>query len=111
MGNYARFFERLIMVQTLLITLFAGILACILSACGVAYTPSPFGEGHVMLAGDAAGIRAFGDAANGLITNGKATADKDTAYWISRKQQEVEITRRTGVLDGLFGKPSETEVK
>ena len=40
------------------------------------------------------GIRAHHEGQNGLITNGKATADKDTAYWITHRANERERTQR-----------------
>jgi hypothetical protein len=43
--------------------------------------------GFVMLAGDAEGIRAYNDGLIGHIEQGKATADKKTAYWQTREQE------------------------
>jgi hypothetical protein len=61
-----------------------------LSGCGLT------GEGHILVAGDAQGMRSFGDALNGLVTNGKASADQDTAHWIARKSEDVQLTTRAG---------------
>ena len=46
-------------------------------------------EGRFLLSADAEGIRAFGDAMNGLVTTGKAvpnTADKPDSYWETRQK-------------------------
>lgn len=57
------------------------------------------------LTGSPEGIRAMMDGFGGLITDGKASPDQDTAHWIARKDQEKEITKRSlapGFLAGLF---------
>lgn len=46
--------------------------------------------------GTTKGLQAFGDTLNGLITNGKASADaNDTPYYEHRRKQEVEETTRS----------------
>lgn len=66
------------------------------------------GCGAVMTAGDTAtlsgspeGIRAMMDGLGGLITDGKASPDQDTAHWIARKEQEKELTKRS-MAPGFF---------
>lgn len=80
---------------------FIGIVA--MTGCGVVSTPSPFADGHVTITGDAQGIRSFMDGMNGMITNGKASPDQDTAHWIARKHEEEQVTRRK-FSPGLFQK-------
>lgn len=68
--------------------------------------------GNLSVAGDQAtlsgspeGLRAMFDGFGGLISDGKASPDQDTAHWIARKEQEKEITKRStapGFLSGLF---------
>jgi hypothetical protein len=42
-------------------------------------------EGRFLLSADAAGIRAFSDGLNGLVTTGKASPDTKDAYWQRRE--------------------------
>lgn len=80
-------------------------LALALGACGAIYTPNPLHEGHIAVMADAKGMRAMMDGMNGMITNGKASADQDTAHWIHRKAEEREHTLRDTsptFLDKLF---------
>lgn len=46
-------------------------------------------------------IRAHYDGQNGFITNGKASPDKDTAHWISRKL-ETNKDAESGFIASLF---------
>jgi hypothetical protein len=48
-------------------------------------------------------MQAFGDTMNGMITNGKASPDVDTAAWKVRKIQEDNETTRS-VTPGFWGK-------
>lgn len=45
-------------------------------------------DGGIMIESSAEGMRAFGDVLNGMISNGKASPDQDTAHWQFRKTQE-----------------------
>src|SRR4051794_40554818 len=84
------------------------VLAIATSGCGVISAPSPWQDGHVMLAGDAEGVRAFFDGANGLVANAK-TQDPmgNSAHWQLRAHQETEKTKRAcqncGFLQKLTG--------
>lgn len=84
--------------------LFAGLLTC--SGCFARVEP-PFNDnGSVTLSGDAKGVRALLDGMNGMITNGKASPDQDTAHWIHRKAEDQEDTKRAyapGFIGKLFG--------
>lgn len=76
--------------------------ASLAQGCGMAVAPH---DGMVLM-GSPEAIRAYQDGMNGLVTNGKATADQDTAYWISRKAEEKEITTRKyapGFFQKMFG--------
>ena len=46
------------------------------------------------LSGSPEGLRAMFDGINGILTNGKASPDRQTAHWQSRKEQEKEKTKR-----------------
>lgn len=46
------------------------------------------------LSGSPEGLRAMFDGMNGMISNGKASPDRNTAHWQSRKEQEKEKTKR-----------------
>lgn len=87
----------------------ATILTCTavyLSGCGVVSLPSPLQRGHVLVAGDAEGMRAFGDTLNGLVSEGKASADIKGAYWQHREHAEAQETHRAmkpSILENLFG--------
>lgn len=57
--------------------------------------------GNLSVAGDQAtlsgspeGLRAMFDGMNGMISNGKASPDRQTAHWATRKEQEKERTKR-----------------
>lgn len=81
-----------------------GILLIGLTACG-AQVRIPGSQGYVHMEGEKE-IKAFFDGQNGMITNGKASADKDTAHWATRRAQEAEVTRRDfapSLLDKLMG--------
>ena len=65
------------------------------SGCGVISLPSPMDDGHIIVSGDAAGMRAFGDSLSGLITNSKTQdPNGDSAYWQFRAHSETESTKR-----------------
>jgi len=67
-----------------------GMIAVVtLSGCGVLRD-----NGQVTLMADAKGMRAFSDALNGLVTNGKASPDADTASWQARRMEMRETTKR-----------------
>lgn len=88
------------------ITFWFGI-AMLASGCGALSLPSPAQEGTIMLAADAKGMKAFGDTLNGLVTNGKASPDQDTAHWIARKAEMDNETKRAqvpGFWQKLIGK-------
>lgn len=69
-----------------------GVLA--LSACAQSSRVRVGGEDYFAMEGTPKGIAAAMDGMNGMITNGKASPDKDTAHWIARKAEEKEITAR-----------------
>ena len=69
-------------------------IASVMSGCGMVNLPSPTQEGNIVIAGDAKGMRAFGDVMNGMITNGKASPDQDTAHWQHRKNEVNNETVR-----------------
>lgn len=87
----------------------ATILTCTavyLSGCGVVSLPSPMQRGHILVSGDAEGMRAFGDTINGLVSEGKASADIKGAYWQHREATEAQETARAmrpSILENLFG--------
>lgn len=67
--------------------LFAWVIGS-LSACGMTggvINSSP--DGYFEMRGDAEGLRAFSDYSQGMITNGKASPDVDTAHYQLRKEQ------------------------
>ena len=83
----------------------AGI-ASLVSGCGAYSMPSPTQDGHIMIAADAKGMKAFGDVFNGAITNGKASPDQDTAHWQHRKaevQADVAVAQAPGFWQKLVG--------
>ena len=70
-------------------------------------------QGHVVLAADAQGMRAFADALNGMIAQGKARPGATGAYFAHRNIREGEETRRAiapGFLAGLFRRANNEEV-
>lgn len=76
--------------------------------------------GNLSVAGDQAtlsgspeGLRAMFDGMNGLISNGKASPDKNTAHWKARKLQEKERTKRAiapSFLSSLLARNSASNV-
>jgi len=76
-------------------------LTTALSGC-MAFTPSPFQRGSVVLAGDAEGVESLMDGLNGLVANGH-TQDSigDSAHWRHRASQEVQRSKRLGVFQKL----------
>lgn len=76
-------------------------LTTALSGC-MAFTPSPFQRGSVVLAGDAEGVESLMDGLNGLVANG-TTQDPigDSAHWRHRASQEVQRSKRLGVFQKL----------
>ena len=48
--------------------------------------------GRFLLSSDAEGMRAFGEAMNGLVVTGKAEPNKADSYW-NTQQQRREIKR------------------
>jgi hypothetical protein len=85
---------------------FMAALAGSLSACGTMSTHMPTEHGRILIDADAKGMQAFGDVLNGMVTNGKASPDKDTAHWQLRKKQAREETVQRyapSFLGGLFG--------
>ena len=77
----------------------------LLSACGIAYSPSPFQKGHIALIGDAAGMRAFSDMQTGLVNEARTSPDVKSAHYQHRDLAEQEETKRAyapGLLQGLF---------
>lgn len=95
--------------------LFVGFLLVITaSGCGLNYAPAPWQEGSVVLAGDAEGVRAFFDGANGLVSNAKTTDPLgNSAHWQMRAHQETERTKRgcrnCGFIQKLRGETTNTE--
>lgn len=50
------------------------------------------GRGRVLINADAAGMQAFSDTLNGLVTNGKASPNAETPAWVTRRHY---ITMKT----------------
>lgn len=68
-----------------------------LSSCTGLVQHSMFGSeegGYVSINADAAGMQALGDWNAGLITEGKASPDIESAYYQLRKEQEKQKTFR-----------------
>ena len=93
---------------------YSGVAAAFLSTVGCSSRGNirlPSDRGYVEFSGDAQGVHALMDGFNGLITNGKASADtKDTPYYEQRRKQESEYTLREtspGFLGKLFGQGGE----
>jgi hypothetical protein len=87
------------------VILASGVLVS-MSGCFGGGGIQPSDRGYISLQGDAEGVRAFMDGQNALITNGKASPDKETDAWSHRKLQEKELTVRDtapGTLEKLFG--------
>lgn len=76
--------------------LIVGGVAAATSGCSIVGSDHTgvWDDGYISIAGDARGMRAFGDAMNGLITNGKATPDADTPFYANRRLEDQEITKR-----------------
>ena len=86
-------------------------LAGSLSACGHYSNPMPTNNGRILIDADAKGMQAFFDGQNGMITNGKASPDLDTAHWKTRRAQDVEATKREyapSFFDKISGAPVST---
>lgn len=83
-----------------------------LAACGSTIGGAGSEYGHIAINADAEGMRAFGDSLNALVTNGKASPDKETDAWTARKLQEREVTARRlkpDFLSGLFATKKEVK--
>lgn len=68
------------------IVMWAGIISQ-LTGCASMFGESLFtsdDEGRFLLSADAEGIRAFGDAMNGLVTTGKSAPNVSDSYWQHR---------------------------
>jgi hypothetical protein len=84
-------------------TIAIALIATTMTGC-MSYTPNPFQDGNVVLAGDAEGVRSLMDGLNGLVANGKTQdALGDSAHWQHRKQQEQQKTNRLGLFNKLKG--------
>lgn len=62
-------------------------------------------SGCHLTVGTPEGIREYHRGLNGMITEGKTSADKESAYWQTQKKQDTEETTRSiapGFLGGLF---------
>lgn len=73
-------------------------LSLTMSACSLQSMEGAFvgdDEGRILISSDAEGMRAFGDVLNGMITNGKATADSKSSHYALREYQEQEKTKRS----------------
>lgn len=69
------------------------VVAGLVALTGCAGNLSVAGE-QATLSGSPEGLRAMFDGMNGIITNGKASPDKNTAHWQMRSKQEKERTKR-----------------
>jgi hypothetical protein len=89
----------------------AVMTAITFSGC-MAFTPSPFQRGSVVLAGDAEGVESLMDGLNGLVANG-ATDDPmgNSAHWTHRRYQEEQRTRRGCSNCGIYNKLTSQEAK
>lgn len=84
-------------------TIAIALIATTMTGC-MSFTPNPFQDGNVVLAGDAEGVRSLMDGLNGLVANGKTTDPLgDSAHWQHRKQQESQRTARIGFFNKLKG--------
>lgn len=84
------------------------LIALLASGCGVIYTPNPLQKGHILVAGDAEGMRAFSDMSTGLVNEGKTPGNLKSSYFQHRDLTETETTRRAlapSFLQGLFAAP------
>jgi len=76
------------------------------TGCGVISASNPTQRGHILIDADEAGMRAFADMQNALVTNGKEDKGIKSAAWAVREAQETQETERAkipGTLDKLFG--------
>lgn len=69
------------------------VVAGLVALTGCAGNLSVAGE-QATLSGSPEGLRAMFDGMNGMISNGKASPDKNTAHWQMRNKQEKERTKR-----------------
>jgi hypothetical protein len=72
----------------------AGGLA-VLSGCSGKARLSVPDEEYASLEGTPEALKVMFDGMNGLISNGKASADMKSAHWAIREEQEKEITARS----------------
>jgi hypothetical protein len=86
-----------------------------LIAIGMALSHCAYRDG-ASLQGSPAGLRAMFDGMNGMITNGKASPDQDTAHWQQRKAEDKELTIRNRdgrtmwqKIGAMMGKTSEVQ--
>lgn len=79
------------------------LLTSICTACSS--TTSMFGGSDIQISATEAGMKAYGDHLNALITNGKASADApDTpAYQLRRTQEEGHTLRKLGWKPNMVG--------
>lgn len=85
------------------------LIALLCSGCGIVYTPNPLQKGHILVAGDAEGMRAFSDMNTGLVAEGKTPGNMKSSYFQHRDLSEQEQTRRAlapSFLQGLFASPA-----
>ena len=69
-----------------------------------------FDSGIILIATDS-GIRTWYDGQNGFITNAKTQMPNgDSAHWVSRYNEEEEITDRKGIAYGVIA-PGEPEAE
>lgn len=78
-------------------------LSFLFTGCTTQGIPSQYG--HLTLTGDAAGIRAFGDYHNALVTNGKATPDLPTPAWTFREKQETGFSLLPSLTSAVQSQP------
>ena len=69
------------------------VIAGLVALTGCAGNLSVAGD-QATLSGSPEGLRAMFDGMNGMISNGKASPDKNTAHWQMRNKQEKERTKR-----------------
>lgn len=89
-----------------------------LTGCFGTY-PTMFEDGNAgrfEMRADAAGMRAYSDGLNAIITNGKASPDIKSAAWQHREQEDKEITLRgvnspKSFLQKFFGVSDQAEEK
>lgn len=107
-------------MKTAIIVLIASLVATPLTGCGILYSaPTSSKHGHVILAGDAPGVRALFDGMIGQVSEAKSKPNTQTSYWKHRSQfesedtaREREITKRTlapSWISELFHAPTQAE--